>query len=73
MEHYTSLRAFADSWGLLIMFAFFLSAIAFSFRPGNRKRHQDAANIALRGGDDLAQDITHISTPSSDKEKEHRE
>jgi len=73
LEKYTYLREFADSWGLLFMLLFFLSIVVFSFRPGNKSRHKEAANIALRGGDDLAADIAQITTLNSNDEKERRE
>lgn len=48
MEIYTLLRAFADSWFLLAMTLFFLGTIAWAFRPGSRKTHDDISRIPLR-------------------------
>jgi cytochrome c oxidase cbb3-type subunit 4 len=48
MEHYSFLREFADSWGLLAMMLFFVGAIAFLFRPGAKVMHENAASIPLR-------------------------
>jgi cytochrome c oxidase cbb3-type subunit 4 len=44
---YTSMRQFADSWGLLFLVAVFIGAVAFTFRPGAKKHHDDAARIPL--------------------------
>jgi cytochrome c oxidase cbb3-type subunit 4 len=41
------MRQFADSWGLLFLVAFFIGAVAFTFRPGSKKHHDDAARIPL--------------------------
>lgn len=48
MEHYTFLRAFADSWALLALFLFFVGMVFWLFRPGAKDIHEDAANIPLR-------------------------
>ncbi len=40
---YESLRHFADSYGLVIMALIWLGFIGWAFRPGARKRSQDAA------------------------------
>lgn len=48
METYTALRQFADSWGLLFLFLFFVGVVIFAFRPGSKKTAQDAANIPLK-------------------------
>ena len=45
---YNDLRHFADSWGLLAMTLFFLSVVAFVFRPGARKAAERAAEIPLK-------------------------
>lgn len=45
---YHIFREIADSWVLLAMFLFFLGAVAFVFRPGARKTHEDTANIPFR-------------------------
>lgn len=48
MEIYTALRQFADSWGLLAMFVFFVGVVFFVFRPGSRKKADEAARIPLK-------------------------
>ena len=51
METYTLLRAFADSWHLLFMFAFFVGVFVYILRPGSKKVHQDTANMIFRNDD----------------------
>lgn len=48
MEQYTILRQFADSWMLLLLFAFFLGIIVWVFRPGSRRTYRDTADIPFR-------------------------
>ena len=55
MSDYEQLRHFADSWGLLAMTLLFLGLVGFSFRPGARRRHDEAANMIFRA-DDSADD-----------------
>jgi cytochrome c oxidase cbb3-type subunit IV len=45
---YHSMRAFADSWGLLYMMAIFLAVVVWVFRPGARKAGEDAAQIPFK-------------------------
>lgn len=45
---YHNMRAFADSWGLVAMVAFFVIAVAWTFRPGARKANDDAAQIPFK-------------------------
>ncbi|MBF9035297.1 CcoQ/FixQ family Cbb3-type cytochrome c oxidase assembly chaperone [Rhodobacterales bacterium HKCCE2091] len=47
METYTFLRAFADTWGLLGMFLFFIGAVVFAFSR-SRAFHDDAARVVFR-------------------------
>ncbi|MFC3613185.1 cbb3-type cytochrome oxidase subunit 3 [Lutimaribacter marinistellae] len=51
MEDYTFLRQMADSWGLLVLFLFFIGVILWVFRPGSRKKYEDTANIPFRHED----------------------
>ncbi|WP_425043158.1 cbb3-type cytochrome oxidase subunit 3 [Primorskyibacter sp. S87] len=51
MEEYTILRQFADSWMLLVLFAFFVGVILWVLRPGSSKGHRDTANIPFRHED----------------------
>lgn len=48
METYTILRAFADSWFLIAMFAFFVGACVFAFWPSQKGAREDAASIPMR-------------------------
>lgn len=45
---YENMRQFADSWGLAYLFALFIIAILFTFRPGSRTHADDAAQIPLK-------------------------
>ena len=44
---YNEFRHFADSWGLVYLFAIFVFVVAFIFRPGSGDIYQDAARIPL--------------------------
>ena len=48
---YSSLRNFADSWGLVYLFLVFVGVILFTFRPGSKKQADENANIPLREDD----------------------
>ncbi len=50
MTTYDALRTFADSWGLVAMFAFFVAVTVFVFRPGSRQKYDEAARIPLKNG-----------------------
>jgi cytochrome c oxidase cbb3-type subunit IV len=53
MSRYEILRHFADSWALLAMFILFLGFVGWTFRPGARRHHHDAAHLIFRSeGDD---------------------
>lgn len=45
---YHILREIADSWVLLALFAFFVGAGLWAFRPGSRKAHDEAAALPFR-------------------------
>jgi len=50
--NYHVMREFADSWGLLFMFVFFIGAGLFAiFRPNARKYARDAAEIPFKEDD----------------------
>jgi cytochrome c oxidase cbb3-type subunit 4 len=51
VELYEKLRHFADSWGLLIMTLFFLSALLWAVRPGSRSRYSDQSEIPFKHDD----------------------
>ena len=38
--NYHILREIADSWVLLALFAFFVGAVLWAFRPGSRQTHR---------------------------------
>lgn len=48
MDAYSTLRHFADSWGLLAMTLAFLGAALFAFRPGARAAQRESAAIPFR-------------------------
>ena len=56
MDTYGFLRELADSWGLLVMFVFFLGVIVWALLPSNNARHEDAANVPFRHEDRPAPD-----------------
>ena len=45
---YHSMRAFADSWGLVLMMAFFIAVFLWIMRPGAKKFSDDAARIPFK-------------------------
>jgi len=51
METYSALRAFADSWALVLLFLFFVGVVLWVFRPGARKTYEDTANMIFRNED----------------------
>ena len=50
-DSYTTLRHFADSWGLAFMVVSFLGLVAFALRPGAREWHRDAADSIFKDDD----------------------
>ncbi len=46
--NYEALRQFADSWGLLFMALLWLGFALWTFRPGARHHHDDAAQMIFR-------------------------
>lgn len=68
MDKYSILREFADSWGLLAMVLFFLGVVLWTFRPGSKAIHNDAANIPLRHGDHLEDESASGSNKTTRKE-----
>jgi cytochrome c oxidase cbb3-type subunit 4 len=51
MDTYSIFRQIADSWVLLLMFAFFVGAVFWAFRPGSSSSYRDTANIPFRNED----------------------
>jgi cytochrome c oxidase cbb3-type subunit 4 len=49
---YEALRHFADSWGLMAMFVIFAVLCLWPFRPGTRKRSDEAANSIFKDEND---------------------
>ncbi|KAA9006077.1 cbb3-type cytochrome oxidase subunit 3 [Histidinibacterium aquaticum] len=49
--NYHILREIADSWVLLALFAFFIGAGLWAWRPGSRGLHADAAQVPFRHED----------------------
>ena len=45
---YSSFREFADSWGLVYLFALFIGVIIFTFRPGSKKQADEIAKIPFK-------------------------
>jgi cytochrome c oxidase cbb3-type subunit IV len=48
MDTYSLMRAFADSWALLLLFAFFVGVFLWAWRPGSRPMHDDIAKSIFR-------------------------
>ena len=67
MDTYKFLRQLADSWVLLALFAFFVGAVIFVFRPGSRKLQEDAANLPFRHEDAPASDRKRAPVTSGEK------
>lgn len=49
---YDTLRHLADSWGLLAMMGVFLALAAWPFRPGAKRRNDEAANLIFKDESD---------------------
>jgi cytochrome c oxidase cbb3-type subunit IV len=48
MDTYSLMRAFADSWALMLLFLFFVGVFLWAWRPGSRRMHDDIANSIFR-------------------------
>lgn len=48
---YSTLRQFADSWGLVYLFVLFIGVILFTFRPGSKSLADECAQIPLKEDD----------------------
>ena len=59
METYGALRGFADSWGVVFLVGAFLAVVAWVFRPGGRKAHDEAAKQIFRNEDAPKKDDDH--------------
>lgn len=51
MNFYDTLRHFADSYALIVMFAIFLGLCAWPFRPGAKAHNQQAAHSIFKDDD----------------------
>ena len=57
MDTYSFLRELADSWVLLAMTLFYLTACAWVFRPSRRKANAEAAMIPFRDEEIVGSDV----------------
>ncbi len=48
MDTYSLMRAFADSWALMLLFLFFVGVFLWAWRPGSREVHDDIARSIFR-------------------------
>ncbi|MFK7762004.1 MAG: cbb3-type cytochrome c oxidase subunit 3 [Roseobacter sp.] len=48
MEFYSLLRAFADSWMLLVLFCVFVGIWFWVIRPGSSRLHDEAKTMIFR-------------------------
>jgi cytochrome c oxidase cbb3-type subunit 4 len=51
VSSYDTLRGFADSWGLALMFLVFVVILVWVLRPGARKQQDDASKLIFRNED----------------------
>jgi cytochrome c oxidase cbb3-type subunit 4 len=49
---YEQFRHFADSWGLIYLFAVFVIMVLFIWRPGSGAQYRHAARIAVDASED---------------------
>ncbi|ARU15438.1 CcoQ/FixQ family Cbb3-type cytochrome c oxidase assembly chaperone [Croceicoccus marinus] len=52
MSVYETLRHFADSYGLVVMLAIFVTLCAWPFRPGAKQHNRAAANLIFKDEND---------------------
>lgn len=45
---YATIASFAQTWGLVYMVALFVGVLVYAFRPGAKKKFDDAAQMPLR-------------------------
>ncbi len=58
MKTYSTLREFADSWMLLVLFVIFVGIVIWVFRPSAKKTYEDTAEIPFRHEDKPETDAT---------------
>ena len=67
-DTYSFLRAVADSWVMLGIFAFFIGTVIWAFRPGSTKAYADTINIPFRHEDKPAgEGYVPAATPEEGK------
>jgi cytochrome c oxidase cbb3-type subunit 4 len=45
---FETMRYFADTWGLVYLVVLFAGILVFTFRPGSKKKYEDAAQLPLK-------------------------
>lgn len=65
---YTLMREFADSWVLLLMFAFFVGVAFWVFRPGSKETYRETANIPFQHEDQPAPDVPSEAVNAQNRE-----
>lgn len=75
---FETFQAFALSWGMLGLFAFFVGAVLWLWRPGGRAAQQDAARAPFRheNAPDEDQPAPSKTVPTTDEQSPktpHRE
>ncbi len=53
---YDALRQFADSWGLVLLTAVFVTALGWAVRPGGRNTFREQAGIPFRDDETFGHD-----------------
>ncbi|HEX9701297.1 MAG TPA: cbb3-type cytochrome c oxidase subunit 3 [Rhodospirillales bacterium] len=48
MMTHESISHFAQTWGLVYLVVLFLGVLVYAFRPGAKKKFEDAARIPLK-------------------------
>lgn len=72
METYVFLRETAGSWGLVLMFVFFVTTVIWVL-TGRKDSYKDTSEIIFRHDDGPAEDTdTRQETPERDSRKEAR-
>lgn len=52
---YSTLRQFADTWGLLFLFILFVCIVIYVWRPGAKKHYEEQGKIPLKEDKDYDQ------------------
>ena len=45
---FETMRYLADTWGLLYLVLLFAGIVAFTFRPGSKRKYDEAAKLPLK-------------------------